>query len=255
MEDRFAAASPEQTLQAIADRLEREAVRLEAAHDSRAVFSYSYMRLTQALTSVAARNVFADPAWVAQLAEIFAARYFQALEAFDRGVPPVTPWREVFEAICRQPTSVLEDLVFPMAAHIVHDLPLSLVEIGLTGEDGVSHIRDFHLVNDVIEETIEDVQDDVARRYEPLTAWLDQLGADLDEIATNYGVRVARGLAWYNASRLLDPDSHAEAVASIERSPLVLIEEVRRPPVWSLRSLFRLTRWVAARTRRWPRHP
>ena len=248
-------ASPDQTLQTVADRLEREATRLEVAHDSRAVFSYSYMRLTRALVAAVGRDVFADPPWVARLAAIFAERYFQALEAFDQGERPVTPWHEVFEAICRQPTSVLEDLVFPMAAHIVHDLPLSLVEMGLTDEDGTSHVRDFHLVNDVIEETIEDVQEAVARRYEPLTGWLDQLGADLDEIATNYGVRVARGLAWYNASRLLDASSHAGAIASIERSPLVLIEEVRHPPVWSLRTLFRLSRWIAARVRRWPRHP
>ena len=246
--------SPEQTIQAVADRLERETVRLERAHDSRAVFSYSYLRLTQALASAASRDRFADPAWVARLAAIFAERYFQALDAFDRGIAPVTPWRQVFEAICRQPTSALEDLVFPMAAHIVHDLPLSLVEMGLAGEDGASHVRDFHLVNDVIEATIEDVQDAVARRYEPLTGWLDQLGADLDEIATNYGVRVARGLAWYNASRLLDPTSHAEAVASIEHSPLVLIEQVRHPPLWSLRTLFRLSRWLAGRLRRWPSH-
>jgi hypothetical protein len=248
-------ASPEQTLMAVAERLERETVRLEIAHDSRAVFSYSYLRLTQALASAASRDVFADPEWVARLAANFAERYFQALEAFDQGVPPVTPWRQVFEAICRQPTTVLEDLVFPMAAHIVHDLPLSLVELGLTGEDGTSHVRDFHLVNDVIKQTIGDVQDAVARRYEPLVGWLDQLGADLDEIATNYGVRVARGLAWYNAGRLLDPASQAEAEASIERSPLILIEEVRHPPLWSLRSLFRLSRWLAARLRRWPRHP
>lgn len=246
---------PEQRVRAVADRLEQETTRLERAHDSRAVFSYSYLRLTQALEAAVQRGTFADPVWVAQLAEVFAARYFRALEAFDAGVAPVTPWREVFEAICRQPTSVLEDLVFPMAAHIVHDLPEALVEMGLAGADGAARVRDFHLVNDVIEETIEGVQDEVARRYEPFVGWLDHLGADLDEISTNYGVRVARGLAWYNAVRLLDDPSHAEAVASIERSPLVLIEQVRRPPVWSLRTLFRLSRWLAARLRRWPRHP
>lgn len=103
--------SPEQTIQAVADRLERETVRLEQAHDSRAVFSYSYLRLIQALASAASRDRFADPAWVARLAAIFA-----------------------------------------------------------------------------------------------------------------------------------------------ERSPLVLIEQVRHPPLWSLRSVFRLSRWIAARLRRWPSH-
>jgi hypothetical protein len=245
--------SPEDKVRAIADRLEQDVVRYEAARDSRAVFAYGYSLLTRTLASALARGQFVDPDWVATLAEIFAERYFQARALYDRGLAPPTPWREVFDVICTRRSSVLEDLIFPITVHIVHDLPLSLVDVGLTGANGSSHIFDHHLVNDVLEAAIDTIQDAVARRYEPLVAWLDQLGANLDEIATNYGLRVSRGVAWYNATRLLDAASHDDALDGITRSPLVLVEEVQRPPIWSLRALFCLSRSIAARFRRWPR--
>ena len=114
-------------------------------------------------------------------------------------------------------------------------------------------MADHHLINEVLKASIDGMQDAVARRYEPLVWWLDHLGADLDEIATNYGLRVSRGLAWYNAIRLLDERSREDALAAIERGPLVLIEEVRRPPIWSLRFVLRGMRWVSSFFRRWPR--
>jgi hypothetical protein len=249
------AATPEGRVRAIAARLEQDVVRYERARDSRAVFAYGYSLLTRALASALSTDRFEDPDWVAMVAETFAERYFQASEAYDHGLAPPTPWLEVLDAICKQRSSALEDLVFPMTVHIVHDLPLTLVDLGLTAADGTSRVFDHHLVNDVLERTIDTIQESVARRYEPFVGWLDRLGADLDEIATNYGLRVSRGVAWYNANRLLDPASRGDALAAIKRSPLVLVEQVRRPPIWSLRLLFCLTRSIAARFRRWPRYP
>ena len=247
------AASEADRFQTIVDRLEAYLARYEAARDPRAVFTFGYVQFTRALWSAVGVAPFADPAWVALTAERFAEKYFEALDALDSGGTPVTPWREVFDAIRLQRSSVLEDLVFGITAHIVHDLPLTLVEVGMVDANGVSRVADHHLVNEVLKASIDSMQDAVARRYEPLVSWLDHLGADLDEIATNYGLRVSRGLAWYNAIRLLDERSHDDALEAIKRGPLVLIEEVRRPPVWSLRFVLRGMRWVSSFFRRWPR--
>jgi hypothetical protein len=245
-------ASDSDRFQTIVTRLEEHLARYEAARDSRAVFTFGYIQFTRALWASLPVAPFADPAWVAIMAERFAEKYFEALDALDRGGTPVTPWREVFAAIRGQRSSVLEDLVFGITAHIVHDLPLTLVEVGLDDEHGASRIADHHLINDVLKDAIDGIQDSVAERYEPLVSWLDHLGADLDEIATNYGLRVSRGLAWYNAIRLLDPRSSEDALAAIKRGPLVLIEEVRRPPILSLRFLLRGARWISSFFRRWP---
>lgn len=249
----ISAAGEADRFQTIVDRMERYLARYEAARDRRAVFTYGYLQFTRALWEGIDLAPFADRAWVALIAERFAERYFEALDTLDQGGTPVTPWREVFDAIRLQRSSVLEDLVFGITAHIVHDLPQTLVEVGMVDANGASRVADHHLINEVLKASIDGMQDAVARRYEPLVWWLDHLGADLDEIATDYGLRVSRGLAWYNAIRLLDERSREDALAAIKRGPLVLIEEVRRPPVWSLRFVLRWMRWVSSFFRRWPR--
>ena len=139
-----------------------------------------------------------------------------------------------------------------MTAHIVRDLPHALLDVGLAAPDGTTRIHDFHLVNDTMGHSIDDVQGEVSRRYGPYVRFLDRLGERYDEILTNYGIRITRGLAWYNAMRIQDPLSGEAAAASVERSPQVVVEDVMRPPVWSLRIALRASRWVVAHLRRWP---
>lgn len=73
---------------------------------------------------------FPNPGWVVSLAESFAQHYFLALDAADQHKQVPEAWEKVFTTIRCRNTSVLEDLVFAMTAHIVHDLPLALVEVG-----------------------------------------------------------------------------------------------------------------------------
>lgn len=143
-------------------------------------------------------------------------------------------------------TSVLEDLVLAMTAPIVHDLPISLVEVGLCAIDGESHIYDFHHMNDVLAIDVQPIADGVTARYEPFFRWITL-------VLTNFGFRASRGVAWYNANRLLDPVSHDAALNSLGKSVLTLVGDVRRPPLWSLRLLFRGLRFIAALFRVWPK--
>jgi hypothetical protein len=241
-------------LDAIAERLDDYAARYERARDSRCVFTYAYAIMTRRIRDELPLSGITDPEWVVSLAETFAARYFEALDAYDRHEPLPPAWEKVFKTILARRTSVLEDLVFGITAHIVHDLPLALIEVGL-GTNGRSHIHDFHTVNDVMSDTIDAMQDQVSRRYSPLINWLDHMVEGYDEILTNYGIRMSRGLAWYNAERLLDPDSIEEAKAAIEKSPGIVVDAVMSPPFWSLRIVLRAVRWLLAFLRRWPKPP
>jgi hypothetical protein len=244
--------APEARLLALAERLEAYAHRYEALKDPRCTFTYTYTLLTRRLAAGFPKAAFADPAWVVALAEAFAAHYFRALDAFDQGTPAPGAWAGVFDTICRRRTSVLEELVFSMTAHLVQDLPLALTDVGLVDAGQVSHVHDFHRVNDILGEAIGPIQDAIAKRYYPLLRLLDRLAEGHDEIFTNYGFRLSRGVAWYNAGRLLDPSSKAEAAESIQRSPQIVIDQVMNPPLWSLRILGRLLRWTIGRWRRWP---
>lgn len=247
-----AVPTPQQAIAAIAVELEALADRFERARDPRCVFARSYALLTRALAGALPGAGFSDPAWVARLARVFVDYYLRAVREHDEGTLRAGAWTTVFDAASRGRTSVLEDLVLGMTAHIVNDLPLALCDAGLSAPDGSSRIADYHRINDVLGDAIAGIQAEVSRRYDPLLHVLDHLLEDYDEILTSYGLRISRATAWYNAHRLLDPSSRRDASAAIARSPAVTLHEILEPPLWSLRVVFRGARLVARAARRWP---
>jgi Family of unknown function (DUF5995) len=186
------------------------------------------------------------------LAEAFAARYLEVVGAYDRGELARGAWRAVFDALRYRRTSALEDLVLAMTAHIVHDLPLALGDISSPGGPELRRIFDFHAVNDMMQGATEIVQQEVARRYSPGLGSLDTLAEGYDEILTSYGIRMSRGLAWYNALRLVDPRAYDAARVAIDKSPEVVVSNVLDPPMWSLRLILRFVRLAVRLRRRWP---
>jgi Family of unknown function (DUF5995) len=101
-------------------------------------------------------------------------------------------------------------------------------------------------------DAIEEIQDQVSKRYAHYVRWLDRIAGGADEIATNYGIRLSRGIAWYNATRLLDARSAANAAASIERSPQIVVAEVMHSSAWIVRIGLHAMRVTVSLFRRWP---
>ena len=253
MESGIAATTASARLDGVATRLEARAHALEERKDSRCVFATAYALMTRRIAAELPTAGLAEPEWVVEVAERFVERYFLALDAYDRGddVPPT--WRAVFETLATRRTSVVEDLVFGVYAHIVRDLPHTLVECGLADPEGRSRIADHHIVTAVVGRAIDGIQDAVADRYGPYIRPLDRIGKRNDEILTDYGIRLSRGMAWYNALRLAEPSSADAAAAALERSTAVFVEQVMDPPLASARAGLRALRWLASYFRRWPK--
>jgi hypothetical protein len=224
---------------------------LERARDSRCVFAHTYSLLTRRIAEDLPKTPQVDAKWITDLAEAFGKLYVEALTAPEDELPPA--WRHAFEVMRDKRTSVLEDLVFAMTVHIVHDLPLALGDVSPGRVPSDDHVFDFHAINDTMASSIEPIIDATARRYGRYVKWLDQLGAQYDNILTDYGVRMARGLAWYNAQRLADPRAGERARAALERSPIDLIDSIARPRFWSVRVILRFGRWIVSFLRTWPK--
>ncbi|MBM7808047.1 hypothetical protein JOD57_003884 [Geodermatophilus bullaregiensis] len=254
---------------AVADRLESYLYRYDAERDHRAPFAYVYLRLTRTLAAALAEGqpAFNDPDWVADLSVALAERYFSAMDGLEsclatarphrpahpgdlpHSVPQ--PWRDVYAASSTPRSYVLEDVLFSMMAHMSYDLPLALLD--LRGrQHGGSRIADFHRMNDVLAASIDAVQSGLATRYWRALAGLDHLFTQQDELLSNYGIRVVRGMAWYNADRLKDPLGSADAQGSIERSTAGLIAQIRAPGDPKLRVALRVARWLIPARRTWP---
>ena len=247
-------AELQERLETLAARLDERRIELERARDSRCVFTCAYVLLTRRLAGGLPEARYRDAAWIVHLAEAFADLYFDALDASAGGRSAGEAWDSVFDAIDRRRSSVLEDLVFSMTAHIVHDLPATLDRVGRESVDG-SHIGDFHAVNRTLAEAIGEIETAISKRYAPWVRQLDRLGRPYSRILSSYGIRMARGLAWYNADRLADPPSRAEARTSTARNVKTFVDEVLHPPVWTARTALRFGRFVVGIFRRWPSDP
>ena len=239
-------------LEALAQELDERRIGFERAHDSRCVFTCAYVLITRRLARELDQAGYLDPAWIVGLAEAFGGLYLEALDASAAGRSAGPAWDCVFEAIDRKRSSVLEDLVFSMTAHIVHDLPAALGRVGFDSGGG-SHIHDFHAVNDAMGHGMDEIEHAISLRYAPWVHWLDQLGGPYSRILTSYGIRMARGLAWYNALRIADPPSSAAARDATARNVSELIDQVLRPPVWTLRIVMRGMRFMVGVFRSWPK--
>jgi hypothetical protein len=266
-----AARPPAEVVADVAQRLVQYVVRYDEARDSRAVFPYLYLQLTRSLATALAVDEpeFHDPAWVAELAEALAGEYFTASDAMDAwmtetGSSPQSsvtvddlpdtvpePWRDVFAALSGGQSYVLEDALFSMMAHISYDLPVAMRRMA-TRADVSRHIADFHQMNDVLGSAIDLVQDDLGSRYCWWLADLDRVFARNDELLSNYGIRVSRGMAWFNFSRLNDPSASAAAERSIRTSTGSFIREVREPDWWALRLASHAGRLLVPERRKWP---
>ena len=243
---------PQAMVTSLAVELERLALQFERARDPRCVFARSYASMTRVLAASLPRSDFSDPAWVAQFAVTFGDYYLRALRDYDSGTLVRGAWSTVFQAGEEGRTSVLEDLLLGMTAHIVNDLPLALCDVGMTTPRGESRIGDYHTINEVLAHAIEGIQSEITRRYDRLLGVLDRCAESYDEIVTGYGLRISRAGAWYNAQRLLDPDSRSAAMAAISRSPEITLHELLDPPLLSLRCALRLTRILSRTARCWP---
>lgn len=250
----------------LVDELSPYHQRYETARDARAVFAYTYLNLTRGLAERLADPTagFDDPTWVADLAWAFGRRYMTAMDQLDRwqrtSVSADTtsldalyadaprPWVDVYRAICLERSTVIEDLVYAMFAHISYDLPFALLEV----DTDVDRLADYHRMNDVLAEHTELIQEIVTDRYDRFLTRIDRLTGGSDEFFTNYGIRVARAVAWYNAMRMRSTISRADAANSIERSTGSFIESIRRPRSRMLAAKFYVARWLSTLIRRWP---
>lgn len=257
-----------QRVSELADTLALYHRRYDAIRDSRAVFAYTYFNITHDLANrlAAPQSDFNDLDWVADLAVEFGTRYMAAMDTIDdweRSQPSgrttveslyqtvPRPWADVYQTICLQPSTVLEDLVYSMGAHITYDLPYALLAVGTVTD----RLSDYHRMNDVLASKTSDIQKIVTDRYNRYLAYFDRVLGEGDEVFTNYWIRLGRSIAWYNAMRLQSPHSRTQAEGSIERSTYYLIQSVRTNGPWPLRWGGRLYRTLFSLKREWPTPP
>jgi hypothetical protein len=189
------AASGVLRLNGISKRLAGYAERYDLMCDSRAIFTRTY----SIMTDITARQLPAvrweDVAWIVGLAEAFSSRYFAALDEYDSNMLGPGAWQYAFVTFDRTRLSALEVLVCGMACHIIHDLPLSLIDVGFQSTGANDRITDYHSMNAVLDSAIGTILEVISRAYNPALRLVEVFGVKNEELLTSYGVSLSRAAA------------------------------------------------------------
>ena len=193
---------------------------LASSCDHNAIFSLTYLRVTQEYRRTIDEPFFDDMSFVNYEDTVFAHYYFAAYDSWaaDRidEVPPA--WRIAFDAAAGHTVSAVGDLFLGISAHVQRDLPLVLYSIGLVAPDGTSRKADHDRVDEILNRVTDDAIAEIARRFDPTIDDTD-LPTSLDDLTLFQTIVAWREKAWRNAEALAaapTPEARELVVAQIE---------------------------------------
>jgi Family of unknown function (DUF5995) len=177
---------------------------LASSFDHDAVFSLTYLRVTEEYRrTIEDPTFFEDTSFVNHEDVVFAHYYFAAYDAWAAGrtaeVPPA--WRVAFDAARDRAVSANGNLLLGINAHVQRDLPFVLYSIGLVRPDGGSRKPDHDRVNEILNRVTDDVIAEIAQRFDS-TIDDGNLPTTLDEFALFQSIVSWRESAWRNAELL-----------------------------------------------------
>lgn len=187
-----------------------------ARNDYRAVFLRAYYIITlevhaavHQLGDYERQQVFFDPAWVKLLTGKFAGLYFQSLTTDERPAESEKAWKLAHRMAVEKSSTVLQDLILGINAHINYDLAygnaLNLKEHG----DHVDHRLlprrkfDHDQINNLLVRCAPRIQQVLTRDYGGGILLLSRFFGNWDERLTGLGLKYYRERVWWSAVSFL----------------------------------------------------
>jgi hypothetical protein len=209
------------------------------ACDHNAIFSLTYLRVTEEYRRTVEGAFFDDTPFVNYEDTLFAHYYFAAFDAWAAGriqeVPPA--WRVAFDTAKARAVSATGDLLLGINAHVQRDLPLVLYYVGLVRPDGTSRKPDHDRVDIILNRVEDDIIAEISRRFDP-TADDANLPTTLDNATIFQLLAGWREKAWRNAELLAaapTPEARELVIAGIEQDAeaeaKAIVAATRYPPL------------------------
>lgn len=196
--------------------LQRALEYFHARDDYRAIFLRSYYIITLELHAAIHQlgawreQIFFDPAWVSRLVGRFSSLYFQSLATAEHGGPKAAKaWRLAYRMAKGRSSTVLQDLLLGLNAHVNYDLAygiaLNLKEHG----DHLNHLLlprrkfDHDQVHNLLVLCTPRIQEVLARDYGGGLLFLSRLFGRWDERLVAQGLKHCRERVWWVAVSFL----------------------------------------------------
>jgi hypothetical protein len=206
----------------------------EQRGDGRCVYLRCFTLMTRSIYAAARAGRFDDGPWIERILRQSAERYFHALDLYELGDPSLPEvWKRTHDLARGCLTTVAEDLVLGVNAHINYDLTLTIADVldPKVEELSAAHLEaryeDFNRINTLIAETTDAVQREVCEHYARLLAVFDAVCGCVDEWTTAHYIASWREEMWKRAVRLAaerDPARHARLRGQVGRDALKRVE-------------------------------
>lgn len=208
--------------------------------DGRASFLYCYTLMSENMLRAVKAGAFHDNDWMEHFIDHFAGYYFLALDRYEQdknSAPRV--WALAHDTALHGSCSVLQKMLLGINAHINYDLVLTVNDLlrdEWTGHSETLRTRryeDFCTVNEVIENTIDSVQDLVLDQENPTYELVDLSLGNLDEWLISRLIRTWRDEVWEQATNLIQIKTGPEReafrtgleVRTLERGEAILFKK------------------------------
>jgi hypothetical protein len=194
-------------------------------------FAALYRKVTVKVKEGIAAGFFEDGARMERLDVVFANRYLEALERFQKNRVLTRSWKVAFEASQAWWPIVLQHLLLGMNAHI--NLDLGIAAARTNPGSAVRDLKsDFMKINDILAALVDGVEQELAHIW-PVLGLLDRIGGRTDEVLINFSMLKARDHAWKVAKEfapLSDP-LQASHIDDLDQRVAALARRVRKPGV------------------------
>jgi hypothetical protein len=199
--------------------------------DHRAVFATTYMMLTQVIKRTMREDprFFRDRNWIIYQVALFSRIYFRTLRDYERGRPVPPAWRIALDVATKTDHQGAGDLLLGINAHVQNDMPFMLAGVTLRDPRGRSRKDDHDIQNRVLDDALDEVVRELARRYDPLISLQTTSITPASDVFGIELIKTWREGVWRNAERLVGARGDAEraqVAASIQQQAAATAEMI-----------------------------
>ncbi len=200
---------------------------LDRACHPDAVFALTYYVTTAAVDTHIEESYFDDNPFLAAWDLAFADLYMDAMVNRSAGSQASGPWQEAFDWSDTGMSTVNEDLLLGMNAHINYDLAIVTYQMGLVAD---GRRDDYDRINDVLAYVMREVATELGAHYDPSLS--PGATSDLTDPAVLQLFIEWRNNAWNNAAALTaapDDVSRELVRAQIEAEAVAIAQGLQIP--------------------------
>lgn len=190
-------------------------------NDYRAIFLRAYYIVTVDVHAAVNQlgdyqeQIFFDPRWTDALAGKFSSLYLQSLTTLERDPDAERAWKLAHKAAIERTSTVAQDLILGLNAHINYDLAYGIYLNLKEHNDQSNHLLlprrkfDHDQINNILVRCIPKISETLTRDYGGGIVLISRVMRNLDEMLTESGLKYYRERVWWNAiSYLATVDEH-----------------------------------------------